>query len=134
MYISLLQVQIFRSSHNHGKASLHHYYTFQRNVEEEYTILYLVWGVLEKDTSTCNRKTSDFCSGNVVWDDSFDSSSPEAQLAIYVIMLFFFLLLFRGGECLIMYRKLPRACVIYMSGVFEMGKLHSMTKNIKMRI
>ena len=33
-----------------------------------------------------------------------------------------------------MYRKLPRACVIYMSGVIEMGKLHSMKKKLKMRI
>lgn len=29
-----------------------------------------------------------------------------------------------------MYRKLPRACVIYMSGVIEMGKLHSMKKKL----
>ena len=29
-----------------------------------------------------------------------------------------------------MHRKLPRACVIYMSGVIEMGKLHSMKKKL----
>lgn len=77
------QVQIFRSSHNHGKASFHHYYSFQRNFEGEYTSVYLVWGMLEKDTASCNRKASDFCSGTMVWDHSFNSSSPEAQMAIY---------------------------------------------------
>ncbi|XP_061195977.1 protein dispatched homolog 1-like [Saccostrea echinata] len=77
------QVQIFRSTHNHGRASYHHYYTFQRNFEGEYTSVFLAWGMLEKDTSTCSRKKSDFCSGTVVWDNTFDASSPEAQTAVY---------------------------------------------------
>ncbi|XP_062590675.1 protein dispatched homolog 1-like isoform X2 [Saccostrea cucullata] len=77
------QVQIFRSTHNHGRASYHHYYTFQRNFEGEYTSVFLAWGMHEKDTSTCSRKKSDFCSGTVVWDNTFDSSSPEAQTAVY---------------------------------------------------
>ncbi|XP_061195988.1 uncharacterized protein LOC133204259 [Saccostrea echinata] len=77
------QVQIFRSTHNHGKAWYHRYYTFQRNFEGEYTSVFLVWGMLGKDMSTCNRKKSDFCGGTMVWDDTFDPSSPEAQKAIY---------------------------------------------------
>ncbi|XP_062590695.1 protein dispatched homolog 1-like isoform X2 [Saccostrea cucullata] len=78
------QVEIFRSTHNHGKAWNHHHYTFQKNFDEnEYTSVFLVWGILGKDMSTCNRKKSDFCGGTVVWDDTFDPSSPEAQTAIH---------------------------------------------------
>jgi hypothetical protein len=44
----------------------------------------LAWGMMEGDTSTCSRKKSEICSGTMVWDDTFDASSPDAQTAIYV--------------------------------------------------
>ncbi|XP_062604597.1 uncharacterized protein LOC134266358 [Saccostrea cucullata] len=77
------RVKIFRPSHNQGKATLHHYYTFQRNFREEHTSVYLVWGLLARDMSECSRKKSGFCRGKMVWDDKFDPSSAEAQVAIY---------------------------------------------------
>ncbi|KAK3092687.1 hypothetical protein FSP39_005902 [Pinctada imbricata] len=77
------QVQIYRSSHNYGKAKLWHYYEFQRNFDEEYTVLYLVWGLKPKDTSVCNLKSNNYCKGSTVWDQGFNPSTPEAQVALF---------------------------------------------------
>ncbi|XP_071162133.1 protein dispatched homolog 1-like [Mytilus edulis] len=76
------QVEIYRSSHNYGKAYKNHYYGFQRNFEEEDTRIRLSWGVKPQNMDSCNLKSRDYCVGVTEWDESFDASSEEAQIAL----------------------------------------------------
>ncbi|OWF38243.1 Patched domain-containing protein 2 [Mizuhopecten yessoensis] len=76
------QLQIYRASHNYGRASRMHYYSFERSFEEEYATVYLVWGIKRKDLSSCNFKSATYCDGVAGWDDTFDPSTPEAQVAL----------------------------------------------------
>ncbi|XP_033734799.1 protein dispatched homolog 1-like isoform X2 [Pecten maximus] len=76
------QLQIYRSSHNYGKASRMHYYGFERSFQEEYASVYLTWGVKRKDLSSCNFKSATFCDGEAGWDDTFNPNTPEAQEAL----------------------------------------------------
>lgn len=66
-----------------------HYYSFQKNFEDEYTSVYLVWGINPNDMSTCDLKTTTpYCIGRTSYDDNFDGSSAEAQTAFKVFLHF----------------------------------------------
>ena len=79
-----LQLRLFRETHNYAKATMKHYFSFRRNDEDEYSRLYLVWGMQDPDISNCNLKSYEYCPGTPVWDENFDMNSPEAQTAFKV--------------------------------------------------
>ncbi|XP_069116529.1 protein dispatched homolog 1-like [Argopecten irradians] len=76
------QLQIYKASHNYGRASRMHYYSFERSFQEEYASVYLVWGIKPKDMSACNFKSATYCDGTAGWDDTFNPNSHEAQTAL----------------------------------------------------
>ncbi|XP_060081595.1 protein dispatched homolog 1-like [Ylistrum balloti] len=76
------QLQIYKATHNYARASRMHYYSFERSFEEEYSSVYLTWGIQRKDFSSCNFKSATFCGGVARWDDTFDPNTPEAQIAL----------------------------------------------------
>ena len=78
------QVQIFVSSHNYHKAFTMKNSLFQRMLDKDYTDVYFLWGIREHDVSSCDAKSSKFCVGTNVWDDTFDPSSDDAQVALKV--------------------------------------------------
>lgn len=77
-------MQIFKETNNYGKASRQHYYGFERNFDDEYTTVHLMWGMEEQDMSSCDLKSSDYCTGTNKYDDTFNPNSAEAQMALLV--------------------------------------------------
>ena len=61
-----------------------HYFSFRRNDEDEYTRLYLIWGLRPVDISQCNLKSAEYCRGTHVTAEDFDMNTPEAQIAFKV--------------------------------------------------
>lgn len=81
----LLQLRLFRSSHNYAKATARHYSSFKRNQEDEYQRVYLVWGLKPADISACDQKSGDYCFGNPQYDSTFNMNTAEAQIAFKVM-------------------------------------------------
>ena len=81
---TIFQLRLFRDNHNYAKASMKHYFSFLRNDEDEYTRLYIVWGLHPVDISNCDLKSAAYCRGTPVLDEKFDMNIPEAQVAFKV--------------------------------------------------
>ncbi|KAK3088168.1 hypothetical protein FSP39_015614 [Pinctada imbricata] len=75
-------VQLFISSHNYDTAYRMHYKSFQAKMDHEYSDVYLLWGMKEQDMGSCNSKSSVKCNGKAVFDNKFNPSTEQAQLAL----------------------------------------------------
>ncbi|KAL5008655.1 hypothetical protein ScPMuIL_014236 [Solemya velum] len=77
------QTKIYRDNTNYGKGFSKHNSAFLRNTENDYAKVFLVWGMHGRDISSCDFKSYEYCSGEQVWDQNFNISSPDAQIAMY---------------------------------------------------
>ncbi|XP_071080944.1 protein dispatched homolog 1-like [Haliotis cracherodii] len=75
------QLQLYKQSHNYAKAINRNLYSFEPNDVDRSIRVYLVWGLRERDLSGCHFSAV-VCHGTQVFDDKFDASIPEAQLAL----------------------------------------------------
>lgn len=85
----ILKTKIYRDNTNYGKGFSKHNSAFLRNTENDYAKVFLVWGMHGRDISSCDFKSYEYCSGEQVWDQNFNISSPDAQIAMYVSRLRF---------------------------------------------
>ncbi|XP_046577341.1 protein dispatched homolog 1-like [Haliotis rubra] len=75
------QLQLYKKSHHYSKAIDRNLYSFVPNEVERFITLYLVWGLKERDLGGCHFSAVK-CEGTQVFDDQFDASIPQAQLAL----------------------------------------------------
>ena len=82
MYLRLcnLQIHLFVESHHFSRAIELNNNQFVSNWEDT-TKVFLVWGLLESDLSSCHFSEID-CIGKQKWDEEFDPNTIEAQQAI----------------------------------------------------
>jgi len=80
---SYLQAQFYRKSHNYGKALEHDFHGFVANKNDRNVVVYIVWGLRERDMSECHFSDGR-CVGKESFDPFFDPNTLEAQLALKV--------------------------------------------------
>ncbi|KAL4237665.1 hypothetical protein ACF0H5_002379 [Mactra antiquata] len=73
--------QFYRNSHNYGKALDLDFNGFVANKNDRNVIVYIVWGLRERDMSTCHF-SDPRCIGEERLDMTFDPNTEEAQIAL----------------------------------------------------
>lgn len=74
-------LKVLKPTHVLRIAADHALESFVESDADTRLILFISWGMLERDLSGCHFSTPD-CRGEQVWDTSFNPSTPEAQLAM----------------------------------------------------
>ena len=64
-------------------AADHALYSFVESDADTRLVIYIVWGILERDLSQCHFSTPK-CLGAQVWDNDFNPSTVQAQTAMKV--------------------------------------------------
>ena len=64
-------------------AADHALYSFVESDAGKGVVIYIVWGMLERDLSQCHFSTPK-CLGEQVWDSDFNPSTEQAQIAMKV--------------------------------------------------
>jgi len=78
------QLPYFRENTNFGRFEQNHDMAFRDSLDSDHTSkIYLVWGLLEQDLSSCHL-TDHLCFGRTVLDEGFQINSKAAQLAMLV--------------------------------------------------
>ncbi|KAL3837324.1 hypothetical protein ACJMK2_022690 [Sinanodonta woodiana] len=72
------QVQIYDSNHNYGKAVRHEAYSFVASEADNVAVVYIVWGLMERDISECHFSDTR-CIGKEAYDPFFNPNTPKAQ-------------------------------------------------------
>ena len=114
---------LFRESHHYSQAMRLVSQKFADNDVDHSISLYLVWGIRERDMSSCHF--SDYeCLGKQVFDDSFNPSTMAAQQSFVVISMQQPLSEVTFSRlCLVsltpLYLSLPvRVCLLFCSSLF----------------
>ena len=76
---------MYTDSHYYSKAIKHNNYGFVANDMDPIITIYLVWGLRERDLSSCHFSDVE-CTGAQRFDNSFDASTEAAQQAFVVSM------------------------------------------------
>ena len=79
----LRQVQLYRKSHNYGRALDLDFHYFIANEADRNVKVHIVWGLKPRDMSICHFSDGR-CEGREQYDDEFDPNTQEAQLAMKV--------------------------------------------------
>ncbi|KAK3607816.1 hypothetical protein CHS0354_031317 [Potamilus streckersoni] len=75
------QVQIYGSNHNYGKAVWHEEHSFVASEADNVAVVYIVWGLLERDISDCHFSETR-CMGKEAYDPNFNPNTPQAQAGL----------------------------------------------------
>lgn len=84
LFFISVQLKVLKPTHVLRIAADHALESFVESDADTRLILFISWGMLERDLSGCHFSTPD-CRGEQVWDTSFNPSTPEAQLAMKVM-------------------------------------------------
>ena len=86
--LSFSQVPIFHQNHPFEKSRLAVRDGFLLNPYEQTVNVAMLWGLKLQDLSSCNRlhyrKPNEKCTGNTIYDTTFDLNDPSAQLDLLV--------------------------------------------------
>ena len=77
---------MYTDSHYYSKAIKHNNYGFVANDMDPIITIYLVWGLRERDLSSCHFSDVE-CTGAQRFDNSFDASTEAAQQAFVVSII-----------------------------------------------
>ena len=76
-------MKFYKESHNYGKAVSHRTNAFKPSETDQYLAVNILWGLKNQDLSKCHYSDHE-CTGDTVYDDAFDLTLPEAQIAMLV--------------------------------------------------
>ena len=76
-------MKFYKESHNYGKAVSHRTTAFKPSETDQYLAVNILWGLKNQDLSKCHYSDHE-CTGDTVYDDAFDLTLPEAQIAMLV--------------------------------------------------
>ena len=79
------------------RAQDHSLNSFVESDADTRLVLYISWGMMERDLSGCHFSTP-ACRGSQVWDSNFNPSTPEAQTAMKVFTTITLKPIFLGGR------------------------------------
>lgn len=80
------QIQFFKDSHHITRASRLLIDGFSQDEVDNNVVVYLAWGLKERNLSSCESSQLD-CLGHPVYDDNFNASTEAAQQAFVVCTL-----------------------------------------------